>query len=125
MLTKEHVPLILRVGLSLVFLWFGLNQLFDTTNFLGYLPEFLLQQTYAESFVRLNGGFETILGILLLIGRYIKPVTIILALHLIGIIISLGYGDIAIRDVGLLFMTIAIYMGGKDKWSLDYKRSSH
>ena len=41
---------------------------------------------------------------------------------LIGIIIGLGYNNIAVRDFGLMLITFAIFLGGKDKWCLDYKK---
>lgn len=119
---REYAPIVLRIGMALVFLWFGLNQIFDTENFIGYLPDFLLNSPNPGTYVLLNGIAETILGILLLAGLFIKPVSFLLALHLLIISISMGYNDIMIRDIGLTLATASIFLHGPDKWSLDKKR---
>jgi len=117
---KQYSPAITRISLSLVFLWFGVNQLFDAEKFMGYLPEFLLSSSYASSLVIFNGIFEVLAGVLLLVGKFIRPVSLVLAGHLFFIILSLGYNDIAVRDFGLMLITISTFIGGKDIWSLDY-----
>ena len=116
---KQYAPLIMRLGLSFVFLWFGISQLINPDYFLGYVPDFL---TLPNLLVTLNGIGETILGTLLLIGLFTRIVSFLLAIHLITIILSLGYNDIAIRDAGLLLVTIAQFIGGADKWCLDSRR---
>ena len=35
---------IVRIAVSLVFLWFGISQIIDPESFLGYVPEWLYQQ---------------------------------------------------------------------------------
>ena len=35
---QKYAPLVLRIGLSLVFLWFGISQLVNPESFLGYVP---------------------------------------------------------------------------------------
>ena len=119
---QKYAPSIVRIAISLVFLWFGINQAFVPDNFVGYLPAFLLELTFAKTLVILNGVSEIILGGLLLVGFLIRPVALILAAHLLGIIFSLGYNDIAVRDFGLMLVTLSIFIGGRDLWSLDYRR---
>ena len=119
---KQYAPLIMRLALSFVFLWFGISQLINTDYFMGYLPGFLLNTANPTLFVIFNGAAETILGILLAIGLFTRLVALLLALHLISIIISLGYNDIAIRDTGLMLVTVAQFIGGADRWCLDYRR---
>lgn len=120
---KSYAPMTVRYAIAFVFLWFGINQIFNPTDFMGYLPDFILQLESAQTIVIINGITETILGLLLALGIFIRPVTAILAAHLIGIIFSLGYNDIAIRDVSLLIATIAIFFQGKDKWCLNSTNS--
>jgi len=122
---QEYSRILVRIGISLVFLWFGLNQIFDSENFIGYLPDFLLNLSYAHYLVMLNGIFEVTMGGLLITGFFLRPAALVLSLHLIFIILSLGYNDIAVRDFGLMVTTFAIFLGGKDKWSLDYNRKKH
>lgn len=116
---QSLAPVVVRLGMSLVFLWFGVHQLLTPEDFMGYLPASLLASEYASAFILVNGIFELLAGTLLLLGLFIRPVAFLLSLHLIGIIVSLGYNDIAVRDVGLLLMTISICFGGADSWSLD------
>jgi uncharacterized membrane protein YphA (DoxX/SURF4 family) len=122
MLNKNIAPVILRYGLSLVFIWFGINQLLNPSNFLGYLPNFIFSSDYASTFVIINGLFEIILSLFLIAGKFTRIVAFILSLHLIGIIFELGYGEVAIRDFGLLVATLSIMFYGPDSLSMDKRR---
>ncbi len=107
-----------RLSISFLFLWFGLNQIVNPENFIGYLPEFILQSDNAQVFVIANGVFETVAALLLTRGVLVRPISFILALHLFSIVITLGYNDIAIRDFTLMLITIIVMIGGKDQWCL-------
>ena len=108
--------------MGLIFLWFGLNQIVDTSSFLGYLPKFASSLPIpAENLIVMNGFFDTILGALLLIGFLTRIVAIIASLHLLGIAFGLGYNDILVRDVGLAIITFTIFLNGSDKWCLNRK----
>ncbi len=110
---QHHAPKVLRIGLALVFLWFGISQILTPFNFVGYLPSFILNFTPGEVVVRLNGILETLLALLLIFKKYVRLVSAILALHLVTIILSLGYNEIAVRDFGLLLAMIAVFLNGK------------
>jgi len=118
----EYSGILTRIAISIVFLWFGINQVINPDYFMGYLPSFILLSNYAKTFIYLNGIFEIIFGILLTIGLFTRTAALLLTIHLFGIIIGLGYNDIAVRDFGLMLVTFAIFLGGKDKWCLDWKR---
>ena len=117
---KEYAPIVLRISLSLVFLWFGLTGVFNTEQFIGYVPEFAYSLPISvESIVILNGIFEIVLGTLLIIGLFTRIVAFILFLHTLIIMFLLGYNDVAVRDFGIAFATLAIAFNGADNWSLD------
>ncbi len=119
---KEYAPILLRISISLVFLWFGLIQIFDPGSMIGYLPQFTYSMPIGSLiFIFLNGIFETAFGLLLLVGFYTRLSSFLLGLHLLGITFSLGYNDVAIRDFGLTLATFAIFLQGADKWCLDRK----
>lgn len=119
---KEYAPLILRIGISLVFLWFGLTQIFNRDSLIGYLPQFAYSLPIEPfTLILFNGIFETILGLFLLVGLYTRVSSFLLGLHLLVITFSLGYNDVAIRDLGLTLATFAVFLNGADKWSLDNK----
>ena len=119
---EEYSPIILRISLSLVFLWFGLTNVFNSNVLIGYVPEFAYNLPISlESIVILNGIFEIVLGTLLITGLFTRVVAFILFLHTLGIMFSLGYNDVAVRDFGIALATLAIAFNGADNWSLDRK----
>ena len=111
-----NAQILIRISIGLLFLWFGLNQIFDPNSFMGYLPNFAL--SFASQTILINGIFETILGLLLLLGIFTRIVSLILSLHLLFITFSLGYNDIAVRDFILTLVTFSIFLQGHDKWCL-------
>ena len=119
---KKYSPSLLRIALSLVFLWFGSNQLINTELWISFLPSWTgslpLSQT---SFVLFNGIFEIVLGSLLLLGLLTRIASLLLSLHLFGIAFSLGYNDLAIRDLGLALATFSVFLHGNDLLCLDNK----
>lgn len=121
---QQYAPIMARLGLAGVFLWFGINQIIDPVSFMGYLPEFLLNMDSARTLVVANGIAELIAGILLVIGIGVRPVALLLGVHLIAIIISLGYNDIAVRDAGLLALALAVFFWGPDTWCLSQRRKT-
>ncbi|MBI5390232.1 DoxX family protein [Candidatus Woesearchaeota archaeon] len=118
---QTYAPTLLRIGMSLVFLWFGINQVLNPTNFLGYLPDFWFTSLWARSIIMANGAFEIVFGGMLLAGLWTRIAAALLSMHLLVITIELGYGDVAVRDFGLAMATIAIALWGEDPWCLDYR----
>lgn len=122
MKNKEYAPIVLRISLGLVFLWFGFTNIFNYESLVGYLPEFVYSLGISlQSIMLLNGIFEIVFGTLLIIGLFTRVVAFILFLHVLLIMFSLGYNDVAIRDFGLAFATLAVFLNGTDKWCLDIK----
>jgi uncharacterized membrane protein YphA (DoxX/SURF4 family) len=122
---KKYAPLTVRYGISIVFILFGISQIRDPISWTGYLPSLISSFPISpENFIVINGISEIVLGILLAIGLFTRTVSALLSLHLAGIIISLGYNEIAIRDFGLLMGTLSIFLNGKDDWCLDNKLQS-
>jgi uncharacterized membrane protein YphA (DoxX/SURF4 family) len=119
---SEYSKIILRIGLSLVFLWFGFNQLIDGESWTVFVPEMALNfGLSASNLVFLNGMAEVIFGLLLILGLFTRVSSFILALHLFGISFGLGYNAIMIRDLGLAIATFVVFLNGRDKWCLDNK----
>jgi len=119
---KEYSPVVLRISISLVILWFGFTNIFNPQSLIGYLPKFAQSLPIEPlSLLLITGIFEVIFGLLLLIGLFTRLSSFLLFLHLLIIIIGLGYNDIAVRDFGLALATLAIFLHGPDKWCLDRK----
>ena|SRR3989338_857751 len=139
---KKYSAAIIRVGVAFVLLWFGINQLVNPESFLGYIPQWLyphdaqMQHGHpmqlmhnipvpsVHTVLMGNGIFETTAGILLLIGLFTRVTAFIAALHLLVIAFSLGYNDIAIRDIGLAIMAFSLVFSGAGPLSMDSKRKN-
>lgn len=118
---KDMPSLVLRIGLGIVFLYFGFTQAINPINWTSYVPEFLTNIISANSLVLVNGIVEISLGIMMLIGLYVRFASIILSLHLFFITFSIGFNPTGIRDLGLAIATLVIFLNGSDKYTLDYK----
>ena len=68
--------------------------------------------------IYLNGAFETILGVLFLLGFFTRITALLFSLHLIPIMFSLGYGPAAVRDFGLCLSSLSLVFSGSGNWTL-------
>ena len=137
---KNYSSPIVRIGLAFVLLWFGFNQLFNPEAFLGYLPEWVLpnhsgmmgpMMTHmynagfqADNFIIFNGILDSLIGFFLLIGFYTRIFGLVAAFHLSFIAFSLGYNDVAIRDVGLVAMAVSLVFSGAGRLSFDNRKKN-
>ena len=137
---KDYSATIVRLGLAFVLLWFGINQLVNPESFLGYMPQWLyphdarMQHEHpmqlmhniptpsVHTVLMGNGIVDATIGLLLLVGFYTRIAAFIAALHLLGIAISLGYNDIAIRDIGLAIMAASLVFSGAGPLSFDSRQ---
>jgi len=121
---NNYSRLILRIGLGLVFLYFGLSQLLNPERWTDLLPEFLnrLSLLKPETFILINGMFDTLVGLCLILGLFVRIISILAFLHLISIsLFSLGFNPSGIRDFGLALSALSLLFTDDDKFSLDYK----
>lgn len=111
--------IILRLGLASVFLWFGFSQLFNGIAWVGWVPEWAVafSNLPPAMIVLGNGLFEVISGTLLGMGLWVRPVALLLAIHMAVIVSHIGLTAIGVRDFGLTLATIALMLlgDGKDK----------
>ncbi|MEY2664736.1 MAG: DoxX [Candidatus Parcubacteria bacterium] len=120
---KSLAPTVLRIGVALVFLWFGTQQLTNTDQWLRLIPQFIVDFSglSAATIVHISGVFEIIFGIALLIGFYTRTAALLLALHIIDITFIVGYGPTGVRDFGISIATIAVFLYGADYFTVDRK----
>lgn len=112
--------MVLRVGIGLVIIWFGVSQIGDPSSWVSFLPSFMNKLPISEiNFVYLNGWFELLAGIMLISGFYTRIVSFLLCLHLFGIIFSLGYNAVAVRDFGIFMALVSIFLDKENRYSLD------
>ena len=123
---KQYAPSIVRIGISLVFLWFGLNQIFDTASWIYWISPNVANLLPFEptTIIMASGIFEVTFGTLLILGVFTRIAALLLTIHLVIIAINLGYGDIMIRDLGLAIVTFSIFLHGPDNWCLMKNKTS-
>ena len=77
--------------MALVFLWFGANQLMDSSLWEGFVPLWIVDfGVSAKLLVTVNGVMEVVLGVMLILGLWVRWVALVLALHLMGIAATIG-----------------------------------
>ena len=118
---RTSAPAVLRIGMSLVFLWFGMQQLLHPGSWISYIPDYAssISGLGANVLVHINGAFEVVFGLALLGGSFTRATALLLALHMFDICFTVGYNEIGIRDFGLAVATLAVFMYGSDRYSLD------
>jgi uncharacterized membrane protein YphA (DoxX/SURF4 family) len=117
---KHSNKIILRLGMAFVFFWFGINQINNPGQWVSYLPQWTMSLPIPQlNFVLLNGWFEVMGASLLVIGIYTRITALLLALHLFGIALSVGFDAVGVRDLGLAFATLSLAIQGAGHLSLD------
>lgn len=109
---------ILRLGLAVVFLWFGMSQLIDGINWVSWVPEWAVNLLHIPPamIVLANGLFEVGAGSLLALNIWTRWVALVLALHLLVITIEIGATAVGVRDFGLTMATLAlVFLTGSRK----------
>jgi uncharacterized membrane protein YphA (DoxX/SURF4 family) len=117
---SSFAPTLLRLSMAAVFAWFGTSQIIKTSSWTALVPSLATSMLglSAETIVFVNGIFEVIASLLLATGIFIRPVALLLSLHLFGIMASLGNTPTGVRDFGLSCATLAIALFGNDPLSL-------
>jgi uncharacterized membrane protein YphA (DoxX/SURF4 family) len=105
----KKVSLVLRLGLALVFLYAGIASLINPTNWIGFIPAFIANESTRSVLLLGHSIFNIVLGLWLLSDKKIFYASTISVIFLIGIILTnLASIDIIFRDVAILFMAIAL-----------------
>ena len=120
---KDVSTKLLRISFAVMFLWFGVNQLLNPAAWTIFLPTWTgYFPIPGEMLVQLNGWFEIVSAVALIIGVWVKPIAILLGLHLVGIAISVG-GATGVRDAVLAVMGFALAADEHDNWSLETRNN--
>ncbi len=117
---REVSGVVLRVGIALVVMWFGYQQFTHPEMWTRMLPDWTKSFPLTPvNFIYINAWFEMIFGALLFLGFYTRFVACLIALHLLHIMFTVGYGAIGVRDFGLALGAVSIFFYGSSIWSLD------
>jgi uncharacterized membrane protein YphA (DoxX/SURF4 family) len=113
--SKENLGIyILRFGLAIVFLYFGISQILDQSRWIYLIPDrffmFYIHEVLKSKLVFVNGIFDTIIALSLISGILIKIFSFLGFIHLLSItIFSLGFEPSGIRDLGLAFAMLSLF----------------
>lgn len=118
---KKLSPSVLRIGIALVFIWFGWSQIHNANEWLGFVPQWVsdVSSLSVNTIVYLNGIFEIVFGTALFFGFLTRFVAFFLALHILDITFIVGLNALGVRDFGLSIATVAVWMNGVDILSMD------
>lgn len=123
---KTYSLAVPRVGLSLVYLWFGYEQLQNASAWVGYIPEFVVKYSpvNATTLIHFNGAFEIVFGVALLLGLCTRLSALLLGLHLAHISATLGFNSLSVRDFGIVMGNLFVVLYGPDELTVDRLISS-
>ena len=101
-----------RVLLGLVLLWFGYHELVVPGLWTGYVPIISQASHLAQILVLTHGWILTILAVALIFGIAPRLASLLAAVLMVEIIITLvataGLSDLVLRDVGVLGLALAL-----------------
>lgn len=116
----KFAPVFVRIAISLVVLWFGINQLLNPEQWISQLPEWTTLLPVSQvGLIYFNGWFELVFGSALLVGFYTRLSAFLITLHLLDITLIVGYSAIGVRDFGLSISALSVFLSGSDIWSVD------
>lgn len=103
----------LIIGTSFVFLYFGIDKFVHPKLWIGWMPDWMdgLLGQNLDMWMNIVAISEILIGIAVLIPhRKLQRIAAFFAsLHLIAILTQVGWNDVAVRDIGLLAMTVALW----------------
>lgn len=106
---SKYAPLVLRVGLAILVLWFGAEQLTNASAWTAWVPEWTSAIGLSpEQIVYANGTFEVVAGILLLFGFFTPIVAFLLFLHMCLITLEIGLNPTGVRDFGITVALLSL-----------------
>lgn len=111
-MVQEWTSTLAREILGAICLWFGVNELIQPHLWTGYVPFVPATGTLIVVLVLLHGAFLFVLGVALVFGIAPRVAALMMGLLLMEIILDLtvghGVNDIAVRDLGILGLSLAV-----------------
>lgn len=104
---SKYSGFILRVGISFVFIWFGLDSIIATEKWISLVPEWAKMFGSPEVLVLAHGIVEFVFGIFLAFNLWRRISASILFLSLFNTLFLVS-GPILVRDIGLAVATLSI-----------------
>ncbi|PIR41379.1 MAG: hypothetical protein COV31_01635 [Candidatus Yanofskybacteria bacterium CG10_big_fil_rev_8_21_14_0_10_46_23] len=111
-LNYSHI--FIRLGLAIVFLWFGVDKFFSPDYWINaWVPHWLIGFSSrfgvdALTLIYSTGVFEVLVGISLITGVFMTTFSALALVFLIFILLSVGLNEITIRDFSIIGGFLAI-----------------
>lgn len=122
--SSRYSYLALRLGLAAVFLWFGIDKMFNPVYWLNaWVPEWTVKMISGFGlsglqFIYLNGIFEILVGLSLITGVFTKFFSVLATLFLIGVLVFVGISEVTVRDFAMIggFVAVILWPNGNRRF---------
>lgn len=122
--SSRHSYLALRLGLAVVFLWFGVDKILQPAFWLNaWVPQgvqafFTKFNLNGLQFIYLNGIFEILVGLSLVTGVFARFFSILAIIFLLSSMFFVGISEVTVRDFGLLggFLAIVLWPNSRNRF---------
>ena len=113
-ITNNMTPLLLRIGLGVVFLYASISSFTNPQDWVGYFPKFAKDFVPVGTLLHIFSVYEMILAVWLLSGKFIQQAAVLVVLTLSGIVLfNFSLLAISFRDIGLIFAALALFFTEK------------
>jgi len=112
--------LLLRLGLAALFLFFGILAILDPAGEAIWLAPWVaaLPLVGTPAFLLIFGVLEFLIGLALALGICLRYTSLVAAAMLLGIVINLGWSQIAMRDLALMAAALVLATSEDNAWQL-------
>ncbi len=107
----------LRLGLGVTFLWIGVKIFQDPRAWASFLQDWVVKLLPVSpvTLMKFTSYLDVGLGLLLILGQFVKLTAAVCVVQLIAILVSSGITDITVRDIGLLGASLALFFDTRGK----------
>lgn len=115
--------LILRIGLSAIFLYFGVLAIQDPSGqgaiWINQNFTTIIERVASVNlFMTTLGIVQVIVSVFTMLGVYVRYTSSVAIILLLGIIVNLGFNDIALRDFAILTGHLFLVLNGGGRYVL-------
>lgn len=123
----RYSSFILRLGLAVVFFWFGIDKLFHPDYWLNaWVPQAILSlaghiKITGTEIVYVSAVFEILVAVSLITNIFVSFFSSLAVLFLISISLFHGVNEVLIRDVGLMGAFISLILWPRSRNSSGFR----
>lgn len=109
---------LLRIGLAIVFIWVGVFIIQDPHGWGSMIQPWALKLIPGslDQVMISTGTLDILIGIFMLFNIWTWLAAFVGAVHLLIVLVTVGVNVITVRDIGLLFATLALMAASSPYW---------